>query len=248
MARIICQHCSAEIPSEDVNVAEGVAYCRPCGELSKLADILGITESVEHTVSVDTGNPPKGCAISDDGVNTRITARNRSVGNAVGILFVAFFWNGIVSIFVLAAISGTINLVFGSVPTWFPGPQPKMNGQVMSLGAVIFLWVFLMPFIAIGLHCIGNALTVLFGRCEVRVGAGNGIIFTGFGPIGWRRRFNPYTVKSVAIGQTTWKEDDQAKPCIVLNDGCKHRLGSVLTKDSQAWFVAVLREFLLHDR
>lgn len=245
--RVTCSQCHQEIPEADVNVTEGVAYCRKCGTLSRLADLL---DDAEFSIpEVDTSIPPRGCVMRETGLWTTIRASARSVGGGCGLLFAALFWNGIVSIFVLIALGGTIYHLFGGIPAWFPAPfsQGSNTGSSMPLGMVIFLWVFLLPFIAIGLLLIGSLLTTTLGRVEVRVRQSEGVAFTGFGPIGWRRRFDASDVKSVGLGKTTWKENNRSKPVIVIetNNGRILRLGSILPEERRAWMAKALRELLI---
>ena len=131
-----------------------------------------MTSGGDLSANLDLNHPPKGAWYVNDGGGTIIGATNRSLVTAFGLLFFALFWNGIVSVFVLVAISGTLHLLHVPQPDWFPAP--KMNGSDMGVGAVLFLWVFLTPFITIGLFVAGSCLNCLFGRTEVKVAAMQG--------------------------------------------------------------------------
>src|SRR5206468_217808 len=120
-----------------------------------------------------------------DGVELVIGATTRSVGAAVATLAFALFWNGIVSIFLLVVIAATLTHLGFNVPEWFPGPH--MDG--MGVGLTLFLWIFLTPFILIGLTMIGAFLMAIGGRTELRIHGENGTVFSGIGPLGLRRRF-----------------------------------------------------------
>lgn len=245
-SRVLCSQCREEIPEADVNVGEGVAYCRKCGALSRLADMLADADA--GLVDIDPAIPPAGCLLRETGLWTTVQVSARSVGGGCGLLFVALFWNGIVSVFVLIALGGTIYHIFGAIPSWFPGPTSGSNvGSNMPLGMVIFLWIFLTPFIVIGLVLIGSLLTTMFGSVQVRIRQNEGILFTGFGPFGWKRRFDASDVKSIRVGKTTWKENDQSKPAIVIemNSSKNLRLGSILRGDRRAWMTATLRQLLV---
>ena len=252
MAAVICLECGDEIGPDDVNVGEGVAYCRGCGSLSRLSEILdqaeGDREDPFHPSAperqVDPDVPPRGCAIRDDGLQTTLRASARSAGGIAGGLFATLFWNGIVSIFVLVAIAGTLHHILGSVPSWFPAPNFSSGGG-MPLGMVLFLWIFLLPFIGIGLLLAGAFLTSLLGRVEVRVRHNRGVAFTGFGPFGWKRRFDAGAVRSVRMGRTTWKENNRSKPVIVIEADRTIRIGSILSDDRRAWLAAALRRLLV---
>lgn len=211
MSQTRCPRCNGRIRTRDINVQEGVAVCRGCEAVTRLRELA---EDADVS-SADPASPPRGCRFSSDGVRTVVHASARSLGGALGLLFAAVFWNGIVSVFVLLAIAGTLHHALGSVPEWFPAPP--MDSGVMPLGITIFLWVFLTPFIAIGALLAGTTLLAAGGRVEVRVDGERGSVFLGVGPLGWRRRFDVREVKSVTLGETTWKENDKSKPVAVID-------------------------------
>lgn len=247
--KVMCRKCRGEIPPVDVNVGEGVAFCRACETLSRLSDILRESE----TADVDVNVLPRGCEVIDNGVQTIVRASARSLRGAMGAMFIVCFWNGIVSIFVLIALAGTIQHVFGSVPQWFPAPPFSSNGgpnqspSAMPLGMVMFLWIFLTPFIAIGLVMFGVLCTCIAGRVEVKFDNDSGVVFTGCGTLGWKRRFDLTSVESVTLGETTWKQNDETKPVIVIDCGPpqKIRFGSTLPDDRRNWMVSALRKLLV---
>lgn len=241
MPRVVCLSCSKEIPETDVNVGEGVAFCRACGHLSRLVEILDTIP--ESGVLPRPSEPPTGCRILDDGVETRIIASARSCKAAVGVLFATLFWNGIVSVFVLIALGGTIQAIAGSLPAWFPSP----GNMGMPVGMVIFLWILLLPFIGIGLLLFGNLLTTVGGRCEVRLRGGEGFIFTGVGPFGWKRTFDAGQVKSVRLSKTTWSKNEEHQPCILIEADKTHRFGSLLASERRAWMTSALRQLIANS-
>lgn len=126
-----------------------------------------------------------------------IGASHRSLGSALGLLAAGLFWNGIVSIFVLVALSGTFHLLDVRVPEWFPAPIT--NDAPMGTGMVVFLWIFLTPFIVIGMGMILGFLSSLAGKTEARLEGNCGTVFTGIGFLGWTRRFDPGNVQRVTI-------------------------------------------------
>jgi hypothetical protein len=149
-----CSNCGKTIPPDDVNVARDVAFCRACNlayPLSSLASGLALD------AKVDLHQPPPGCWHRRTGMGSLAGASHRSLGMALPLLGVALFWNGIVSVFVLLAVSSTLHLLNVPMPEWFPAP--RMNDEAMGTGMTIFLWIFLTPFIVIGLGMIGGFLS-----------------------------------------------------------------------------------------
>ncbi len=243
MAQVICPNCSSGIPDRDLNIAGDVALCRACGELSRLSEIVDANPALDANVPVDVEQPPTGCVIEDLGGQVRVIASARSLRTALGLFMATLFWNGIVFAFVVVAAAGTWYHLFGAMPSWFP-PMTFNGRSTPSLGFVIFLWIFLLPFITVGLGLTATLLTVLLGRCEVRLRGREGVIFTGFGPIGWRRRFDASAVESVRLGWAMMSHNDKRQSCVVISADRERRLGSILTRPRQAWMRFVLAELL----
>jgi hypothetical protein len=240
-----CPKCRGVIPSEDVNVATDVAFCRRCNASYSLSSLTHGTVVDEN---IDVANPPAGAWYRGQGVATVIGATHRSLGSAAGLLFIALFWNGIVSVFVLLALAATIHNLGWTVPTWFPAP--RMNGGGMGVGITIFLWIFLTPFIAIGLAMMGAFVSCLGGKTEVEVTGAETVIFTGMGALGWRRRFETSQAADVRIDDKRWRDsdgDNRRKTNIVieLKSGKVIRFGSMLTEERRKFVAGAVRKALL---
>jgi hypothetical protein len=241
-----CPKCGTVIAPEDVNVSQDVAYCRTCNLAHTLSRLAHAGDAV---LSVDPGAPPAGAWQTEHGGETVVAATHRSVGGAIGTLFICLFWNGIVSIFVLLAIGSTLRQLHIPLPHWFPAPD--MSGGPMSLGMTIFLWVFLTPFIAIGAGLLGAFLSCVGGRTEVRITNGKGQVFTGIGPLGWRRRFDGAEVEAVRLENQQWRDSDgdrRRKSFVLLNlrNGRTIKFGSMLTEERRRFMAAALRQVLRH--
>lgn len=236
-----CPQCSRPIPRDDVNVAADVAYCRACHLSHALSEL---THEMYLTVDLDLGHPPTGAWYRNEGGETIVGASHRSLVGALGALAVSLFWNGITSLFVFVAISGTLANLDITAPHWFPAPN--MNGKPMSVGAVTFLWIFLTPFIGIGIGMIGAFLSCLCGRTEVRIFPGQGAIFVGLGPLGYTRRFESSKVKHIRIEDQYSSRNGQSKICIVIETaaGKVIKFGSMLREDRRKFLAGALRKSL----
>jgi hypothetical protein len=234
-----CPRCGKIIPAEDINVAKDVALCRSCNHVSALSSLVS---GFALDPDVDLHQPPPGCWHRVTGLGSVVGATHRSLGKALGLLAISLFWNGIVSIFVLVAISSTLQLLHVTVPDWFPAP--KMNGGTMSTGMTIFLWLFLTPFILIGSAMIGGFLSCVAGHSEVRVERGEVAVSTGIGPIAWNRRFAASELKEIRIEEGMSRDSDggtQRKVLIVaeLQSGRLVKFGSALREDRLRFLAAV---------
>jgi len=239
-----CARCSRVISGDDVNVEKDVAYCRACNVAYPLSSLA---RGAVLEADVDLYRPPPGCWHRHDGLGMVTGATHRSWGATLGFFAICLFWNGIVSVFVLLALSSTLRLLAVPVPEWFPAP--KMNGDEMGTGMTIFLWIFLTPFIAVGLAMVGAFLSALAGRTEFRHHRDEGVVFTGIGPLGWRRRFPVSDVTEVRIDDQQWRDSDgdrQRKTHIVveLRSGRLIKFGTMLREDRRKFLAAAVRKML----
>jgi hypothetical protein len=249
MATNVCPACGQPIATQDINIGQGVALCRSCGTLSRLADV--VDQSAGGQVSITS--PPSGCDYEDQiGGGVIISAAHRAIGSALGVLVFCLFWNGIVSIFVLFAIAGVYTHFFGPLPAWFPVPRGSGHkggpGPDMPWGTTLFLCIFLIPFVTIGLAYIFIFLTLLLGRVKVIVEGDDGRIRTGFGPFKWTRRFDASAVTRVTAGQTKYMVNNQTRPLIILEADRTIKFGSMLPNERREWMLGALRMRLIHQR
>jgi len=234
MSDTFCPSCDAPLTSEAINIAEGVALCPSCGKLSRLSDVVEYERPSEEVVN----DPPSGCTLTNEINETVIRVSLRSFGGFLGTLFVCLFWNGITGVFVLIAISGLYASLVGPLPVWFPAPTMDDN---MGLGMSLFLCVFLIPFVTIGLIMFGAMLLAMMGSTVVRVGRDTASVKTGAGPIGITRRFNPQHFRSIGPEKTKWQHNGQHKELIQIDANKTIRFGSGMSEAKRDWLIAVLR-------
>jgi hypothetical protein len=233
----VCPACGKAIATADVNVGEGVALCRGCGKLSRLSEVVDAPASRAALVE----EPPLGCHVVDDGVEWRAEATTRSVGGAIAALFFAAFWNSIVGVFVAVALGSLWLRLVGPLPSWAPQTQAGV-----PLAVACFLVLFLVPFVAVGLAMIGMVFMGLGGRVEVRMREGTGVIFTGVGPVGWRRRFDALAVTSVRIGEVIGSEGGRSKHIEMRlgAHGRRLKFGTGLSEQRREWLTGVCQAVL----
>jgi hypothetical protein len=228
----------------DMNVANDLAVCRACGQVHKLSSLV---QAAELEQGLDFARPPAGAWYRDTGLGAVVGATHRSLGTALGLLAFSLFWNGIVSVFVFLAVSSTLYLLHVPRPGWFPSPQ--MNGSDMGVGMTIFLWLFLTPFILIGLAMLAGFFSALGGRTEATIQNGQGVLYTGIGALGWHRRFNPQFVKEVRIDDRRWRDSDgdarRSKQIVIeMVAGKPIKFGSMLRDDRMKFVAAAVRKAL----
>ncbi len=166
------------------------------------------------------GPPPAGCwAVVDDGpmVEERGLRVGTSLASSGGFLvgvFLSVFWNGITSFFVIAGVAGVWLNLFGWLPAWCP--VPRSSGQPMGLGLSLFMCVFMVPFVAIGLAFAWGTLLSLAGREEVRLRGAQSEIWTGIGPLGLAKRFDAGAVTAVVIDSPVRRPFDEDEPTVSI--------------------------------
>lgn len=242
-----CPKCGREITSEEINVPGDIAYCRACNLVNKLSELASRSALTD---GVELRRPPAGAWFGNDARGTVVGATHRSLASALLFLGISLFWNGIVSVFIVTNIAGTMRHLDFPVPVWFPSPD--VNGAPPSVGMTLFLWLFLTPFIVIGLGMIGGFLSCVAGHTEVQMKGANGVVFTGIGPLGYRRRFDPSAIKDVRIDDGQWTDSDghsQRKPAIVIeaDSGKLTKFGTMLTEERRKFIAAAVRLALVRQ-
>ena len=207
-SKAMCPECHAQLDAADVNVSESVALCRECEKLIRLSQLLKVEDKrkLAHELK---GEAPAGTWARDDGRGMVVGASMRSFPTAMGLLFMCLFWNGIVSVFVALVLASTLKHMGIALPASFPAP--KMNGAPMSVGMTVFMWLFLTPFVLIGLGLMGAFLSALGGRVEVSVDRESGKVFEGIGLLGRTRRFDVHRVKDVRLEDKQWTDRDGSR-------------------------------------
>ncbi len=217
-------------------MAEGVALCRACERLSRLSEVVAF----QHSGGDPLAEPPPGCSLVDFGQEVHVQVSTRSIALACFFIFFSLFWNGILSIFVLGVVGALYVYFFGELPHWFPGESPEIPGSIV---VILGLALFLLPFIIAGIAVGWLALLCLFGRIDVHVGPYEASIRTGIGWLGRTKRFDPATVKHVALELHEGKEH-----AIRIEADRDITFGSQLTRERRDWLRAVLLRLLVHER
>lgn len=194
--------------------------------------------------------PPTGCSLVSVGQGVIASASLRSFTGFLFLAGFALFWNGMLSVFVLLAVAGLYTNLIGPLPAWFPAPglkdgKPEMKFGPMDLGMTLFLCVFLIPFVTVGILMAGMALMNIIGKVEVVIDELDSCIATGVGFVKWKRRFDPLQVRAIEFGSPAWQSEGGSNRLIELTANRTIKFGSLLQTDRMEWLRAVLKELLL---
>lgn len=245
-----CPSCGAEIHKNEVNLDQWIVRCRDCGEDSPLAEVeFGPSERESKAIAA---TPPRITLLPGfDSLEIRISLF--SLPKLLLSLFVACFWNGIVSVFLSLAVAAVCYQILGHVPDWLPVPglqdgKPVMNDQVMGPGMTTFLCLFLTPFVAIGSYMILQVLLLLFGRTRIVIDPHRSYLTTGIACFQYKRVFDSTAVRSIyraAHNRSNGQEQYQIE--LVTRDKTL-KFGYLLSDAQQDWLVEFLTALLVRKR
>lgn len=164
---LLCPKCHKPIPPEDVNVGADVAFCRACETPTAISSLVSQVAgsaafgAMPAPVVADLASPPPGAWYRDDGTTVRVGATLRSGG--------AWFF-----------------LIFGSV--WLFITTVVIGGALLSSGpGNSFPFLFMIPFLLVGLGTETFGVVLLVGAAEVTLRGGEGLVRVGAGPLSWTR-------------------------------------------------------------
>lgn len=167
-SKTLCPKCRLGIPLEDVNVSTDLALCRQCGQTWSYADLVDDSETLDFNLM----NPPKGAWFRE--IPPRGFVAGVSTRSPIALFLVPFMcvWSG----FSLGGIYGT-QFVKGEFSL-----TQSLFGIPFLLGTLLFGSIAIMS---------------VCGKVVVSVDGDGGTIFSGVGPLGWRRRFNWRKVSAI---------------------------------------------------
>lgn len=221
----LCPTCRASFPDDDVNVGKDVAYCKACDKAYTLSELA----SGREVLPPDLASPPKGAWYRDEGSHVSMGSTWRSF--AVGGFFLVFaaFWNTITWGMIAAMLMGGKNV---------SGPGITTTNGVTTVGAAAYL--FMIPFVLVGLGMASAAITVLFGRVELTVRGQEVELFRGVGSIGRRTRFDLTTVTGVRIKESSIRQNGRPMHHISV-DGPGITFGAGLNDNQKQFLAGALR-------
>jgi len=158
---------------------------------------------------------------------------------ACGYLAFALIWNGFVYLMGGNTISAAVAKLGISVK--IPCIIPDGDGPP--------LW-FILIFAVIGLWLVFFSFFYLFGKCEIRLGAGEGSVFKGVGLFGRTQRFTQKFVKSVGIcitGYHASRRSGYKAPIynlVIEMDNGRKIIFSHLGKTREKWLALALEKIL----
>lgn len=234
MPHYACPTCAGSLSTSDLNISQGVALCRNCGSLSRLAELIHNDLPSEEILD----HPPSGCSQhrGTEGVQLRVS--HRSMLNAGGLLFFCVFWNSMVSMFLVMVLGSLYIHVFGPLPSWIPAPN---QGSPLPLSGALIMGAFLTPFVLIGIWVFCRVIMAIGGSTSFTVGAERVVISSGVGPLRWNRQIELSTIRQIGLHWTSQGKSGQTPEIEIQTTKKPIYFGSDLPRYRLDWICASLR-------
>lgn len=217
--KIACDSCGSPIPLGDVNVATDVALCRKCGKNSSYAALA----ERQADLAVDLENQPNGAWFRGHPKAFEAGVSTRHT-NAFFLVPVFCFWSAI-----------SLGGAYGT--------------QIVERHSSLGLSLFGLPFLFGALGLGAAALMAVAGKVTIKVGDDKGTVFTGVGPIGWRRGAPWGDITAIKGSYEVSPGRKSGHGRIVLEVGSKRRVsfGTGASLERLAFLTVALRR-MLHER
>ena len=181
-------------------------------------------------------HPPRGIKMEHTFDGTIVIKSRTISAEAFPLFYFALITNAFASILMCAAITITAEK-FG----W----QQPFPFFTVHRGSFWPVWIIGSIFSVLGLSFTYATLFNFFGRCEIRLSANMGSVFSGFGPLGRTQHFSPQSIKS--IGELKTEEEIGGRPiyrlAIFMNNGREIKFPG-LGKMRETWLVFALGKIL----
>jgi len=212
--RVECPACKQDIPAESINVAKDVALCPQCHEAFALSELVAQGRETDS----DLSEPPNGTWFRTEANGWELGSTTR---HPIAFFLVPFMcvWSG----FSLGGIYGS-QIVKGRFD-----PVMSLFGLPFVAGTVLFGAITLMSVV---------------GKVTIRVEDGDGVIFTGVGALGWRRRVRWDDVDRVEEIATSFQSPGNSGRMLALEGKTRLTFGSMLRQERRYFFRQVLRRML----
>ena len=212
------------------NIINSKAICPNCKAEIPLADVnvsteialcrrCGTTSSFSEAVAtsstpVDLSRPPKGTWLTRRGNGFELGVSTRHP--------IAFFL-----------------VPFACV--WSGGSMGGIYGTQISKGQFnLFMSLFGLPFLVGSIFLVGFTLMTICGKIVLRVDGSQGLLFTGIGPIGFRRHFNWSSVRAIRRSQRMGRNSTHDE--ITIDADKELRFASGIKTERLEFLIAALRE------
>jgi hypothetical protein len=214
MMQIFCRQCGAEIKAADINLDSMMAKCASCNAVFSFADMYeGITPKSAKRKAYDEVPLPKGISVQNDGFQLEIT-RTWFGCSTIAIGGFSLIWNGMLwLIFVPVMLSQGLNMEF----------------------------LFLLPFLAIGIGLLYWTLAGIFNITVIRVDNEKLVVQSGPVPVPGNKTVAAHDIEQIYTKQQVHRGSDSTTYTYELHavtyEGKKQKLVGNLYDSDQALYI-----------
>lgn len=213
-SELICPNCQSQIPLDDVNVSTDIALCRHCGRNHSYSLLLGHRD-LPTALPLD---PPRGVRMEQDYAGRTLIQYKRIPGVVLFLIPFTACWSGF--------------------SMWGIYINPLMKGE-LDTGNMLFGIPFLLGTIVL----LFSIIVCLFSKWVIVLDRGEGMVFVGVGPIGWRRQFHYDRNSFVTLKMTSLKVNDVPQEGILIkNDDQDFVFGSTMKDQAKRYIAALISQ------
>lgn len=206
----ICPLCRSVIALDDINVSTDIALCRRCGKTFPFSELV----SNSGASACDLNSPPKGTWYEPQGEGFRAGASTRSWA-AIFLVPFTCVWAG-----------GSMSGIYGT--------------QIIHRQFNPFISLIGIPFLIGSVFLITTCAMMVAGRVEVVQRGEMLSIFTGVGPLGWKRTFSRSDFTSAR--EERIGSGNRQSPAIVLEGTKQVKFASGLSDERRRFLLSAVRQ------
>ncbi|MDD7983396.1 hypothetical protein PQO01_00320 [Lentisphaera marina] len=208
-----CPGCDSEINLDDVNVSADIALCRACGQTNSFAEM----SEESQVADFKDLQMPKGFRVEPDFGDGKSLVYKKMSPIALFLIPFTAVWGG----FSMWGIYGT---------------------QIMKGEFNLTMSLFGLPFLFGTILLSSICLFSLFGKRLITMGNGRGTIFSGVGPIGWKRRFLYQKSTKVSVEYSAVRQNNRPVKIIYIRGGSKElKFGWGLKNEALEYIAAFIK-------
>lgn len=224
-SKLDCPKCETSILEDDVNIVADIAKCRECGNVFTVSDYV----------------PNSGQRPASRGSHSR-----RDLVVPSGVKFEKSY-DG----FILSASTRSLSALF-IIPfsaVWIGGSLGGIYGsQILSGELNLISSLFGIPFAIGSIFLLAYTAMTVLGKVVVSAKGYDGSVFTGVGPIGWRRNFSWSDIDSVVEDISAVRSSYTAHHVIRLEGRRRISFGYMLSDEVRYFILKQLEDLLRQKR
>jgi hypothetical protein len=225
--KIVCPKCSQQIPADGVNVAQGIAFCKLCAEAFSIGTLV-------RNEPARLAQPENTKVVLTRAGDKIAVALPRGGFRGAGCFFTFFslIWNGITWPIFIANLLGLVK-------------TQNSSGNMVAQGFDVFVALFLIPFILVGLVTFCAALYCIYGEVTLAMDREQVLFQRQVFGWKWERTYPLADITDIRLTEA-YKQNDEPVYGVGIHLSSKRMpltFGSNLSDEEKNWLVGELNAF-----